>query len=170
MNSLTSAVAAVISDPAGRVLLCQQSQGHKLWSLPGGRIRNGESPLNAAVRDIRQEIGADVRLEGIVGIYELTSSGRPEDGLPDCLVHVFRASIDCEVAVNAPGLISRLCWHETSELPAPMTATTRVAIADAVTGRAGVLGVVHRDAEPELLDAVDGAERSPHDGLVESAV
>src|SRR5262245_9045859 len=52
MSLLTSAVAAVILDPAGRVLLCQQSQGHRLWGLPGGKIRNGESPLHAVVRDI----------------------------------------------------------------------------------------------------------------------
>ena len=50
---LTSAVAAVLTDDAGRVLLCQQSSGHRLWSLPGGRIRQAESPMHAAVRDIR---------------------------------------------------------------------------------------------------------------------
>lgn len=157
MNSLTSAVAAVISDPAGRVLLCQQSQGHKLWGLPGGRMRHDESALHAAVRDIRREIGADINLQEIIGLYELTS-GSPSDDLPDCLVHVFRASVDGEVTINARGLISQLCWHETSDLPSPMTATARAAIADAVAGRAGVLGKVRRDAEPEILDAVDSSE------------
>ena len=60
MSFLTSAVAAVIVDPAGHVLLCQQSQGHRLWGLPGGRIRHGESPVHAAIRDIREETGVDI--------------------------------------------------------------------------------------------------------------
>ena len=36
---VTSAVAAIIEDAAGRVLLCQQAGGHQLWGLPGGRVR-----------------------------------------------------------------------------------------------------------------------------------
>ena len=52
MSSIESAVAAVIQDTAGRVLMCQQSQGHRLWGLPGGTISHGESPVHAAVRDI----------------------------------------------------------------------------------------------------------------------
>ena len=59
MSSIESAVAAMIQDSAGRVLMCQQSQGHRLWGLPGGTIRHGESPVHAAMRDIMQaQIGA----------------------------------------------------------------------------------------------------------------
>jgi 8-oxo-dGTP diphosphatase len=166
MNSLTSAVAAVISDPAGRVLLCQQSQGHRLWGLPGGRVRHDESPLRAAVRDIREEVGADVTLLELVGLYQLT--GGTANGLPDVLVHVFRARVDGEVTVNSPGRIARLSWHDPASMPAPMMATTRTAIADAVAGRAGVLRTVHRDAEPDIPDAsgpeVTGVPAQPATG------
>ena len=37
----TSVVAAVLSDDAGRMLLCHLQQGQVLWGLPGGRIRLG---------------------------------------------------------------------------------------------------------------------------------
>jgi 8-oxo-dGTP diphosphatase len=157
MSLLTSAVAAVIVDPAGRVLLCQQSQGHRLWGLPGGKIRNGESPLHAVVRDIREETGTETDIVDLVGIYQLTGDTCGTD-LPDVLVHVFRSRLDAgEVALNAPGRISRLAWHEPSALPQPMTATTRAAVADALAGRSGVLRDVQRDAEPEVPDAVDAA-------------
>jgi len=120
MSSLTSAVAAVIRDPGGRVLLCQQSQGHRLWGLPGGKIRHGN--------------------------------------LPDVLVHVFRGRVtDGDLAVNSPGRIRRLAWHDPDWLPHPVTATARVAVADAVAGLSGVIRDVHRDAEPEVPDAVDSA-------------
>jgi ADP-ribose pyrophosphatase YjhB (NUDIX family) len=157
MSLLTSAVAAVILDPAGRVLLCQQSQGHRLWSLPGGRIRNGESPVHAVVRDVREETGTETDIIDLVGIYQLTGDTCGTD-LPDVLVHVFRGRLAAgEVAVNAPGRICRLAWHEPTELPSPMTATTRAAVADALDGRAGVLRDVQRDVEPEVPDAVDAS-------------
>lgn len=152
MNALTAAVAAVIEDPAGRVLLCQQSQGHHLWGLPGGRVRNGENPLRAAVRDIREEIGTDIEIIDLVGLYHLTGV-ETDDGLPDVLVHVFRARLDGEATVNAPGRISRLSWRDKGDLPEPIMATTRRAIADATHGRSGVLAQVHRDCEPDIPDA-----------------
>jgi ADP-ribose pyrophosphatase YjhB (NUDIX family) len=154
MSVLTSAVAAVIEDPAGRVLLCQQSQGHRLWSLPGGRIRNGESPVHAAIRDIQEETGTDLKIVDLVGLYQLTGDGCGED-LPDVLVHVFRARVTGEVTLNSPGRIRRLSWHEMAALPSPLTATARTALADAAAGRSGVLRHVQRDAEPEPPDAVD---------------
>jgi 8-oxo-dGTP diphosphatase len=153
MSSLVSAVAAVIEDPAGRVLLCQQSQGHRFWSLPGGKIRNGESPLHAAVRDIREETGTDIEIVDLVGLYHLTGQCSDDD-LPDVLVHVFRGKLDGETTLNAPGRICRLSWHDPDTLPEPLTSTARRALTDAVAGRSGVLSDVHRVAEPEIPDAI----------------
>lgn len=154
MNSLTSAVAAVITDPSGRVLLCQQSQGHRLWSLPGGKVRSAESPVRAVLRDVLEETGGNTEIVDLVGIYQLTGDGCGDD-LPDVLVHVFRGTLDAEVTLNSPGRICRLSWHDPDYLPQPMTPTTRAAIADANAGRSGVLRNVLRDAEPETPDATD---------------
>ncbi|HEY3008952.1 MAG TPA: NUDIX hydrolase [Micromonosporaceae bacterium] len=158
MSSFTSAVAAVIADAEGRVLLCQQSQGHRLWGLPGGKVRLGESPLHAATRDIFEETGMEIEMVDLVGLYQLTGAGAG-DGLPDVLVHIFRArAVGGEAMVNAPGRICRLSWHDPDMLPRPLTATTRTAVADAIAGRSGVLRRVHRDAEPEIPDAADAFE------------
>jgi ADP-ribose pyrophosphatase YjhB (NUDIX family) len=154
----------VVTDPAGRVLLCQQSQGHRLWILPGGKIRHGESPVHAAVRDILEETGMGIEIVDLIGIYHLTGPGLGED-LPDVLMHVFRGREDGgEATVNAPGRICRLSWHDPAALPQPMGATTRIAVADGIAGRSGVLRDVLRDTEPEIpdVDAVD-ASVSPAD-------
>ncbi|MEV0717695.1 NUDIX hydrolase [Asanoa sp. NPDC050611] len=154
MNSLTSAVAAIVTDDAGRVLLCQQSQGHRRWGLPGGKVRENESPIHAAIRDIREETGMDVEMVDLVGLYELCGQG-----LPDVVVHVFRCRDGRgEALVNAPGRICRLGWHDADDLPEPMTPTTRMAIADAVAGRSGVVCRVDRDAEPDYPEAADTAD------------
>jgi len=158
MSPLTSAVAAVISDASGRVLLCQQSQGHRLWSLPGGKIRSAESPVHAVIRDVLEETGVQTEVVDLVGIYQLTGDACGDD-LPDVLVHVFRAQLDgVEVTVNAPSRICRLSWHDPDMLPHPLTPTARAAVADATAGRSGVLRRVERDAGPEIPDATDGTE------------
>jgi 8-oxo-dGTP pyrophosphatase MutT (NUDIX family) len=159
MSQFTTAVAAVITDPAGRVLMCQQSQGHRWWGLPGGKIHPGESPLHATARDICEEMGADVTLVDLVGLYQLTgTNGSVEDHLPDVLVHVFRATVVGEVMVNSPSRIARVCWHDVDDLPAPMTPVSRAAIADASAGRAGMLRVVERDVEPDIPEATGDSD------------
>jgi len=152
MNSLTSAVGSIITDDAGRVLLCQQSQGHRLWGLPGGKVRDAESPIHAVIRDIREETGMETELIELVGMYQLTGDGCGT-GLPDVLVYVFRGRLlGAEPAVNTPR-IRRLAWFDPDALPHPVTPTTRAAIADALAGHAGVLRQVVRDAEPQVPDA-----------------
>ncbi|HEV7898167.1 MAG TPA: NUDIX hydrolase [Planosporangium sp.] len=153
----TSVVAAVISDDAGRLLLCQLRQGHPLWGLPGGRIRDSESPIHAVIREILADTGAEIELSDLVGLYQLTGDGCG-DGLPDVVVHVFRAKLRSgEVAVNAPGRVVRLSWHDPDTLPESMTATTRAALPDAVAGRSGVLRAVHRDLIRERTDITGAA-------------
>lgn len=56
---LVPAVAAVIKDEAGRVLIVQTTSGHH--SLPAGAIDPGESPQQAVVRETREETGLQVR-------------------------------------------------------------------------------------------------------------
>jgi ADP-ribose pyrophosphatase YjhB (NUDIX family) len=149
----TSVVAAVISDDAGRLLLCQPRQGHVLWRLPGGRIRTNESPVHALIRDVVEETGTGIEVFDLVGLYHLTGDCCGDD-LPDLAVHVFRGRLHGEVAVNAPGRITRLSWHDPESLPESLTATTRAALADAVAGHSGVLRAVQRDKHevPDLDD------------------
>lgn len=55
-----SAVALV--DVDGRVLLAQRPAGKKmasLWEFPGGKIEQDESPEQALVRELREELGID---------------------------------------------------------------------------------------------------------------
>jgi 8-oxo-dGTP pyrophosphatase MutT (NUDIX family) len=67
-NSLVVAVAAVVLDDAGRVLVIQRTD-NDLWALPGGAQDVGETTTTAAVREVREETGLDVEVTGLVGIY-----------------------------------------------------------------------------------------------------
>lgn len=59
---------------ANSILLVRQSQGHPLegqWTVPWGRLADGESPVAAAVRETREEAGIDAAVEGLLGVQEL---------------------------------------------------------------------------------------------------
>jgi 8-oxo-dGTP diphosphatase len=57
------AAAIVAGDPV-RVLAAQRSYPPDLaglWELPGGKVHDGESDLDALVRECREELGVEVR-------------------------------------------------------------------------------------------------------------
>jgi len=55
-------VAVALVDRDGRVLLARRPPGKPmagLWEFPGGKIRDGESPEAALVRELAEELGLD---------------------------------------------------------------------------------------------------------------
>ncbi len=60
--SITVVCVALI-DGDGRVLLAERPAGKTmagLWEFPGGKLRAGETPEAALVRELREELGIDV--------------------------------------------------------------------------------------------------------------
>ena len=56
-------VAAALVDADNRVLLAQRPQGRAmagLWEFPGGKIGEGETPEQALVRELAEELGVEV--------------------------------------------------------------------------------------------------------------
>jgi len=60
---------AAIFDDDGRVLLMKRPESGT-WCLPGGAVKVGESPEEAAVREAREETGLTVQPETLVGVYD----------------------------------------------------------------------------------------------------
>ena len=62
-------VAAALFDDAGRVLIAQRPEGKHMagwWEFPGGKVGEGESDRDALVRELREELGVETRLESEV--------------------------------------------------------------------------------------------------------
>jgi len=56
-------VAVALVDVDGRVLIAQRPEGKSmagLWEFPGGKVDDGETPAQALIRELQEEIGIDV--------------------------------------------------------------------------------------------------------------
>jgi 8-oxo-dGTP diphosphatase len=71
------AAGAVVLDPMGRVLLVRRGRAPAMgeWTLPGGRVEEGESPGAAAVRELREETALDGSVVASLGVVEVEREG-----------------------------------------------------------------------------------------------
>jgi ADP-ribose pyrophosphatase YjhB (NUDIX family) len=63
-------VMAWIEDPDHRVLFVRQAAGPRLWTLPGGKVKRGESLLKAARREVYEETGVRIQLKSLLGALD----------------------------------------------------------------------------------------------------
>jgi ADP-ribose pyrophosphatase YjhB (NUDIX family) len=61
-----------IMDAAGRLLLVQEQKpsAYGKWNLPGGHVDQGEAMLDAAVREMREEIKLSLTPTALLGMYQ----------------------------------------------------------------------------------------------------
>jgi 8-oxo-dGTP diphosphatase len=61
--------AAIILDSEGRILLVKHSYGKCNWDLPGGKSEENESAQETARREVLEEIGLNVEIGQLTGVY-----------------------------------------------------------------------------------------------------
>ncbi|TLZ73264.1 MAG: HAD-IIIA family hydrolase [Methanobacteriota archaeon] len=61
------------------VLMVRAKRGFSrgYWNLPGGFLDFGEPPEVAVEREVEEEIGADITLDGLLGVYHSGFPGKP---------------------------------------------------------------------------------------------
>ncbi|HCM0974842.1 TPA: NUDIX domain-containing protein, partial [Vibrio parahaemolyticus] len=67
MPLLIPSVAGVILNEDQELLLQQKSDN--TWSLPAGMIEPQESPVQALVREVREETGLAIKVERLLGVF-----------------------------------------------------------------------------------------------------
>jgi 8-oxo-dGTP diphosphatase len=100
---------AVLRDRA--VLVAQRTRPPALagrWELPGGRVEAGETEADAVVRELREELGAEVRVTGRLG------TDLPLGGV---LLRVHTAELDPASPPPRPLEHAALRWVNAAELP-----------------------------------------------------
>ena len=67
---------AIILNEQQHILLCHR-RDRDWWNLPGGGVLSGETPWEAIIREVQEEVGLVVIVNRLVGVYAYT----PEDDL-----------------------------------------------------------------------------------------
>ncbi|MFJ8092501.1 NUDIX hydrolase [Streptomyces griseofuscus] len=67
-NSVVPSVTAFVCDDAGRLLVIHKTDNN-LWALPGGGHDIGERIGDTVVREVEEETGIKVEVDGIIGLY-----------------------------------------------------------------------------------------------------
>ncbi len=63
-NKLLLVVACALVDADRRVLIAQRPEGKSLaglWEFPGGKVEPGESPEDALIRELEEELGVSTK-------------------------------------------------------------------------------------------------------------
>ncbi len=70
-------VGAVVTDH-GRVLLCRRAIEPRsgFWTLPAGYLELNETAAEGAQREAMEEAGADLALDGILAVYDISRIGQ----------------------------------------------------------------------------------------------
>ena len=112
MRARKLVVAALVRE-AGRVLMSRRRADQampNLWEFPGGKVEPGEHPEAALIREVREELGCDVVVEGI---HEVVFHAYEEFDLY-MLVYATRVVGGTPRAIQ----VAEVAWVPTAELPA----------------------------------------------------
>jgi 8-oxo-dGTP diphosphatase len=58
-------VVAALIEHQGKLLACQRKPGYRfelMWEFPGGKVEPGESPREALIRELHEELAVDARI------------------------------------------------------------------------------------------------------------
>lgn len=102
INKWKIAVGVILRNARGDILLEKRSDCG-LWGLPGGRLDLGESVSEAALREVKEETGLDIRIERLVGVYSRVEDrvlSYPGGDIVQCLTVIIEASTPAGGAIT----------------------------------------------------------------------
>lgn len=85
------------------------------WDIPGGFVEDGEEGAHAAVRELREETGLDVRLTGLLGVFGDRYGGDRGEHTFNVFWH---GEVDDPDSAAPASDVRELAWFEPDELPA----------------------------------------------------
>ena len=116
----TIGVKVILTDANGHVLLIR-TRYQRSWTLPGGGVHKRETPEAAAVREIREELGLAIDIDGLRLLGLLSSF---QEGKSD-YVAVFETCVVDGARVSAGPEIESAGWFSVGDLPQGTSPSTR---------------------------------------------
>jgi 8-oxo-dGTP diphosphatase len=112
---IVTSVVAVIVDDDGRVLLTKRSIPPFLdqWVMPGGKIDLGEPILEALKREVHEEVGLEVEVEGLIDVFEHLTPG--DENCHFVILYYRCRPLYCDVVHNIHE-VTEATWASSREL------------------------------------------------------
>lgn len=130
---MREASTAAVLNSKGEILL-QLRSDVPIWVLPGGGIEKGETPKQAAVREVFEETGLKVKPEAYVGRYSV------QHRMYGHAIHLFMCKIiGGSLRKNRESI--QLGFFNVNKLPKPLLHIFKERIADALAGKTNVMKV-----------------------------
>ena len=103
-------VKCVITD-GDRVLLVRHTYGPRGWDLPGGSMKRGEEPVDAARREMHEELGVSIEEWRPLGVMSLSVDHRRDQ------LHCFQAELQAPEIEIDRGELADAGWFLRDALP-----------------------------------------------------
>jgi len=130
-------VSAVVIHGDGRLLLGRRAD-NGLWAVVSGILEPGEQPAMGAVREVLEETGIHVVVEGLAAVSSNPETVRYENG--DRAQYLDLTFLCRAIGPDDPQVgddeSTAVGWFEANALPAPMMKSSHVRIAHAMAFRA----------------------------------
>jgi ADP-ribose pyrophosphatase YjhB (NUDIX family) len=106
---------AAIVDGDGRLLLVLRTDDRK-WGLVAGWVDPNESPYETARREAREEVGLDIRVDGLADVIWRPAS--PQNGPHAAVSVVFLCSVVGGTLTPQPHEVIEARWWHVDDVPA----------------------------------------------------
>ena len=118
--------AVIIPDEQGRILLQKRTDGD-WWSLPAGGMEPGETPTQAAMREVREETGLEIAIERFLGVYTdpAVCTVYPDGRRVQIVSVTFLARAAGGELIESNEETAELRWFPPEALPDNLTPTSR---------------------------------------------
>lgn len=99
-QSIKTSVVACIIDEQNRVLLTRRcvEPFYGQWVMPGGKVDHGEPLLVALHREVREEVGLEVHIAGLLDVYEHVALG--DDNIHYVILYYRARPLTVELLLN----------------------------------------------------------------------
>ncbi|MES2994548.1 MAG: NUDIX hydrolase [Patescibacteria group bacterium] len=102
--------AKVLIKQGENFLLIRETYGPKHWTLPGGRSRKDEEPLETAKRKVREEVGIELSVLIPLGSYFHTRQHKKD------VICAYLAHVGTQAFQINPNTVGEAHWFSVEEL------------------------------------------------------
>lgn len=119
----------IVDSKGEKTLLLKRSNNSKntrgFWSQPGGSLDWGETPRQAAEREIKEELGVEIE---IIEDFGYMTAPIPEDKQHWIVINFLAKIKSGEPKIMEPDKHDALQWFSLSNLPEPLTEPTKESV------------------------------------------